>query len=126
MRVRKRKNPNLIICPKTKQFTDLVVCAASCDRRLQCKEYRQRISVETLEKFVEGHPEYKIIGELMAGKKVTTKEKTFWVVNEDNTLQEVTEKEVMENPKEYINKQIWEKPPFKYEVVITLKRIKAD
>jgi hypothetical protein len=62
----------------------------------------------------------------MATKPVKPKELTFWVVSEDNQFVEVTEKEVMKNPQEYLGKQIWQKPPFKYEVVITLKKVKAD
>ena len=76
--------------------------------------------------FIEKHPNYILVGELMATKSAKPKELTFWVVNEDNQYEEVTEKEVMKNPQNYLGKQIWQKPPFKYEVVITLKRIKAD
>ncbi len=77
--------------------------------------------------FIEKHPEYELVGELMAAEKAKkTKENTFWVVTGENQYEEVTEKEVMKNPQNYIDKQIWQKPPFRYEVVITLKRIKAD
>ena len=119
---RTRANSNLIICPKTKQFTSLVVCAASCKDR--CEIYLNSITLEILTKYVENHPEYKIVGELMVTKKTTEKkEKKFWIVTGD-TFVEVTEKEIMNNPKQYLKKQIWEKPPFRYKVVISLKKIK--
>lgn len=122
MRREKRKDQNLIICPRTKQFTDLIVCAASCKSR--CEEYYKTISYEVLEKFVQQHPEYKIVGEIMATKKTSKKEKRFWILNEDKTVTEVSEKAVLDNPQEYLDKEIWEKPPYRYEVVISLKRIR--
>jgi hypothetical protein len=122
LRREKRKDQNLIICPRTKQFTDLIVCAASCKNR--CEEYYKAISYEMLDKFVQQHPEYKIVGELMATKKTSKKEKRFWVLNDDKTFTEVSEKELLDNPQEYLDKQIWEKPPYRYEVVISLKRIR--
>jgi hypothetical protein len=122
VRREKRKDQNLIICPRTKQFTDLIVCAASCKNR--CEEYYKTISYEVLEKFVQQHPEYKIVGEIMATKKTSKKEKRFWILNKDKTFTEVSEKEVLDNPQEYLDKEIWEKPPYRYEVVISLKRIR--
>ena len=121
---RKRLNKNLVICPRTKQFTDLIVCAASCQDR--CQIYRDSITLESLLEFVEQHPEYKIRGELMPAKKtVESKEKKFWIVGVDKKITEVSEKEIMDNPREYLDKKIWDKPTYKYEVIITLKRIKA-
>ncbi|MBC8384408.1 MAG: hypothetical protein H8E57_02690 [Candidatus Cloacimonetes bacterium] len=121
---RKKHNKNLIVCPRSKQFTNLIVCAAGCDER--CEIYRDSITLESLEKYVEEHPEYKIIGELMATKKApVSKEKKFWVIQDDKSITEVTRTEIMDNPRDYLGKQIWEKPPYKYEVMISLKRIKA-
>jgi len=122
-----KENKNLVVCPKNRQYTDIIVCAATCDYRRFCKVYREKITLETLLEFIEKHPEYELVGELMAAEKAKkTKENTFWVVTGENQYEEVTEKEVMKNPQNYIDKQIWQKPPFRYEVVVTLKRIKAD
>lgn len=122
--VTKRKK-YLIICPKNKQFKNIIACAADCSQHLQCKEYRIRISLETLELYVAKHPDYEIKGEIMVEKKVQTSETKFWIIKEDKTLMEVTEKEIINNPQKYIGKEIWEKPPFKYELVISLKKVKA-
>ncbi|MCD4796319.1 MAG: hypothetical protein K8R49_04000 [Candidatus Cloacimonetes bacterium] len=63
----------------------------------------------------------------MPVEKIINKgEKKFWIVTGENQFEEVTEKEIMKNPQKYIKKQIWQKPPFKFEVVVTLKRIKAE
>lgn len=128
MRVRKKRtNKNLVICPRSKQWTDLVVCAASCERRLKCDIYKQHITIDDLLAFIEQHPEYELKGEIMAAGKTTAAktEKKFWVIYPDKTYQEVTEKEIINNPQEYVDKEIWDKPPFKYEVVISLKKVKA-
>lgn len=127
MRIKVKKNKNLVVCPKNRQYTDIIVCAATCDYRRFCKVYREKISLETLLEFIEKHPEYELVGELMAAEKTKKpKEQTFWVVTGENQYEEVLESEVMNNPQKYIDKQIWQKPPFRYEVVVTLKRIKAD
>ncbi len=82
--------------------------------------------MEALLEFVEKHPEYKLKGELMPAKKIAEpKEKKFWIVGSDKKITEVSEKEIMDNPQEYLKKKIWDKPTYKYEVIITLKRIKA-
>jgi len=60
-----------------------------------------------------------------AEKKKATAEKMFWVINDDKTVVEVTETEIKSNPQEYITKEIWDRPPFRYEVLISLKKIKA-
>jgi len=125
MRVKKRKNQNLIVCPRTKQFTDLVVCAASCDHKMRCSEYILKIDIEMLEQYIIDHPEYEIKGELMAKKKEITEQKKFWVVDSEKKVEEVNEQEIMENPLKYQDKEIWDRPPYKYEVVVTLKRTKA-
>ncbi len=59
-------------------------------------------------------------------KVINKGEKKFWIVTGENQYIEVTEKEIMKNPQKYIKKQIWQKPPFRYEVVVTLKRVKAE
>ncbi|MDY6915889.1 MAG: hypothetical protein SVM86_06210 [Candidatus Cloacimonadota bacterium] len=62
----------------------------------------------------------------MATKKTSKKEKRFWVINKDKTFTEVSEKEVLDNPQEFLEKEIWEKPPWRYEVIISLKRIRES
>ena len=122
-----RENKNLIVCPRNRQYTDIIVCAANCDYKRFCKIYKEKISIEILLEFVEKHPDYKLVGEIMATEKVINKgEKKFWVVSGENQFVEVTESEVMKNPQKYIKKQIWQKPSFKYEVIVTLKRVKAE
>jgi hypothetical protein len=119
-----KRNLNLVVCPQSKQFKDLVVCAASCERF--CDQYLSNIRLDILEKYVEEHPEYKITGVIMAGQKTPQpKAKVFWVLDEDKKVIEVQEKEIMNNPQQYLDKEIWDKPPYKYEVVIALKRVKA-
>jgi hypothetical protein len=122
--ITKRKK-YLIICPKNKQFKNIIACAAGCPEHLKCKEYRLRISLETLELYVAKHPEYEIIGEIMAERKVQSNEKKYWIIKEDKTISEVAEKEIINNPQKFIGKEIWERPPFKYELVISLKKVKA-
>jgi len=126
LRYQKRKNIKLVVCPRNKQYTDLVVCAASCQHRFKCKPYLEEISLELLQNYIEQFPDYKIVGEIMpAEKKKATAEKMFWVINDDKTVVEVTEKEIKSNPQDYITKEIWDRPPFRYEVLISLKKIKA-
>lgn len=62
---------------------------------------------------------------MAAPKKQTAKtEKSYWVIVGDQQFKEVTESELMENPREYLDKEIWDKPPNQYEIVISLKKIK--
>ena len=125
MRKQIRKDINLVVCPKNKRHTDIIVCAASCEDRRYCKEYRSKITNEILLDFIEKHPKYKLVGELMpTGKTVKKDENIYLVVSEDNQVEEVPEKEIMDNPQNYLKKQIWLKPPFHYELVVSLKRIK--
>lgn len=123
-RVEPKSNKNLIICPRSKQFTDLVVCSVNCQYHCNCEEYKSKITIEQLESFIKNHPEYEIKGELMATKKQSV-EKKFWIINKDKTITEVEEKEIINNPQEYVDKEIWERPPYKYELVISLKRVRA-
>ena len=118
---RKLKDNTSLVCHKTRQYKDIYSCALNC--RDKCDGYFEMVTLERLEEFVEKHPEYVITGELMA--KPTPNEKKFWIVDNNNLIQEVTEKEILENPKEYLDKQIWDRPPSKYEVIISLKRVKA-
>lgn len=60
-----------------------------------------------------------------ADKKKVPAVKMYWVINDDKTVVEVTETEIRNNPQEYITKEIWDRPPFRYEVLISLKKIKA-
>ncbi len=87
----------------------------------------EEISLELLQNYVEKFPDYKIVGEIMPTekKKTTAQVKKYWVINEDKTVEEVTEADIKNNPQEYITKEIWDRPPFRYEVLISLKKIKA-
>ncbi|MBN1326770.1 MAG: hypothetical protein JW996_02340 [Candidatus Cloacimonetes bacterium] len=122
----RKKSKNLVICPLNKQFTDLIVCAASCEHK--CSIYKATISYEMLLEYINEHPEYKISGEIMPTAKTVSKqeEKKYWILNDEKKVEEVSEEQIMENPQLYLDKQIWQKPPFKFEIVITLKRVKAD
>ena len=125
MRKHIRADINLVICPKSKRHTDIIVCAASCEDRRYCKEYRSKITNEMLIDFIEKHPKYKLVGELMPTEKTTQKsENIYLVVSKDNQVEEVPQKEIMDNPQKYLKKQIWLKPLFHYELVVSLKRIK--
>ena len=125
MRKQIRSDINLVVCPKNKRHTDIIVCAASCEDRKFCKEYRNKITNELLLNFIEKHPKYKLVGELMpTAKTVKKSENIYLVVSKDNQVEEVPEKEIMDNPQNYLKKQIWLKPQFHYELVVSLKRIK--
>lgn len=103
-----------------------MVCAASCDKR--CDLYVEKINFNILEKFIAKHPEYIIIGEIMAKEKVTVKKndvKIYWVVDENKKVTEVKESDIINNPQKYLNKQIWDRPPYKYKVIIALKKVKV-
>ena len=83
------------------------------------------ITNELLLDFIEKHPKYKLVGELMpTGKTIKKGENIYLVVSKDNQVEEVPEKKIMDNPQNYLKKQIWLKPPFHYELVVSLKRIK--
>jgi hypothetical protein len=56
----------------------------------------------------------------------TKKIKYYWILNEDQKIQEVSEDEIINNPKEYLGQEIWDKPPNQYEIVITLKRKRKE
>ena len=118
-----RKDKTSLVCRKTRQYKDIYSCALNC--RDKCVLYKNKVTLAQLQEFVEKHPEYVITGELMATKASSPKEKRYWIVFGENQFKEVTEKELVANPQEYIDKQIWDKPPFKYELVISLKRVKA-
>ena len=119
-----KKNLNLVVCPRSKQFKDLIVCAAACDKF--CKQYIDNIRLSALMEYVEEHPEYKITGVIMVEKKtVIENEKKYWVIDSEQKVLEVTEKEILDNPQKYIDKEIWDRPPLKYEVIIALRKVKA-
>ena len=63
---------------------------------------------------------------MAAEQKKPTGVKKFWIVDEEKKVTEVSEKQIMNNPQNFIGKEIWQRPPFKYEIVISLKKIKAD
>ncbi len=119
-----RKDNTSIICPRSRRFESIYVCAVNC--RKKCQKYKSNITIKALLDFVQNHPEYVIVGEIMPTKKVvsTKKEKMYWVIEEENRFREVSEKELMENPIEFLNKQIWDCPPNEYELVISLKKKK--
>lgn len=78
-----------------------------------------------MENFVENNPNYELKGELMASKQIE-KGKKLWILDKNDQIKEIDEKEVLENPKKYMDVQIWDKPTYKYELIIKLKRIRVD
>jgi hypothetical protein len=117
-----RKGKMNIICPRNRRFENIVVCAANCRQR--CRTYYENISIDVLLRFIEEHPEYELQGEIMATKKQApvSSERMYWVILEDNKYLEVTEAELTGNPQEYIGKDIWDRPPHQYELVVTLRK----
>jgi len=123
-----KKKTNLI-CPLTRRFESIFVCALNCPNR--CKLYMDSVSYEMLSEYIQSYPDYEIKGELMPTKKKITdtdtkKVKHYWVLDKDQKVQEVSEQEIIDNPKEYLSQEIWDKPPNQYEIVITLKRKKTS
>ncbi len=118
------KDKTSIICPRSRRFESIFVCAVNC--RKKCHIYKSNVDIKALLDFVENHPEYELAGEIMATKKVepTRKEKVYWVVEDDNRFTEVKESELMNNPVAYLDKKIWDRPPNEYELVISLKKKK--
>jgi hypothetical protein len=117
-----RKGRMNVICPRNRRFENIMVCAASC--REHCRVYRENITLDMLLHFIEEHPEYELQGEIMASKKQApvSSERKYWVVTDENHFEEVTETELTGNPKEYLDKEIWDKPPHQYELVIMLRK----
>lgn len=124
MRRTSKNSKNIIICPRDKQFKNIIVCAASCKNK--CSKYSEKISFKALEEYIKEHPEYKIEGEIMAKKTSKKNEKKYWVFGKGKSYEEVTESEIVNNPAEFIGKEIWQKPTYKCEVVVKLKRHRAD
>ncbi|MFA5498034.1 MAG: hypothetical protein WCX83_05885 [Candidatus Cloacimonas sp.] len=63
----------------------------------------------------------------MAVKKQTTsadtkKQKAFWILDNEGKVVEVIEQDIIDSPQDFLDKEIWDKPPNQYELVITLKR----
>ncbi len=117
-----------IICHKSKRFENIIVCASQCLER--CNLFKRFFNLEILLEYIEQHPEYEIIGELMAQVKSntkpatkgeTTKQKLYWVITE-NTFEEVTESELINNPVPYLGKVIFEKPKDQFELIVSLKK----
>jgi hypothetical protein len=118
-----RKGRMSIICPRNRRFENIVVCAANCRQR--CRTYYESITIEVLLRFIEEHPEYELQGEIMPAKKqapITGPDRKYWVILEENRYLEVTEEELTGNPQEYIGKEIWDRPPHQYELVVTLRK----
>lgn len=130
MAIIRRRIVKSIFCPKKKRYESIYSCALNCKKK--CEAYHNNITIGSLQKYCEKFPDYEIIGVLMPKKttpKVVSdsakpKEKLFWIIGEDNTYQEVAESEIIANPKEYLSKEIWEKPPNEFEIVIALRKKK--
>ncbi len=121
------KNKTTLICPLTRRFESIFVCALNCPDR--CQLYTDSISYDILSEFIELHPDYEIKGEIMPTKKKindtdSKKTKSYWILDEERKVVEVSEEEIINNPKDYFSREIWDKPPNQYEIVITLKRKK--
>ena len=124
----KNKDKTTLICPLTRRFESIYVCALNCSDR--CHLYINGITYELLEEYVNQHTDYEIKGEIMPTKKKITdtdskKVKSYWILDENQKVTEVSEDEIINNPKEYLSQEIWDKPPNQYELVITLKRKKS-
>lgn len=124
-------NSHTIICHKSKRFENMIVCASQCLKR--CDLFKRFFNINLLLEYIEQHPDYEIIGELMAQAKSTVKntviantpkEKLYWVIT-DNTFEEVGESELIKNPVNYLGKVIFEKPKDQYELIVSLKKKSA-
>ncbi len=124
-------NPEIILCKKSKRFENIIVCTHNCFNR--CDEYKKRFNLEIIQKYLETHPDYEMKGIIMATAKKTNEkstssnknsknEKIYWIINEDNQFVEVTEKEIINNPAEYLGKPMYEKPKDQYEIIVTIKK----
>ena len=124
---KQNNNKTTLICPLTKRFESIFVCAINCHDR--CRQYLENVDISVLEEFVQLHPEYEIKGEIMPVSKNTSntdkkKVKEYWIIDDENRVEEVTEEEVLGDPQKFFNKNIWDKPPNQYEIVVALKRKK--
>lgn len=125
-------NPEIILCKKSKRFENLIVCTYQCYNR--CEEYKKKFKLELLYKYLDNHPDYEMKGIIMATSKKSTektpvnesknskKEKIYWIINEDNHYDEVTESEIINNPAQYLGKPMFEKPKDQYEIIVTIKK----
>ena len=121
-------NSQSIFCPKTKQFSHIVICANKCFDR--CIDFDRSFDIQILENYIEIHPDYEIKGVIMPVNKTETKtqtpskssEKIYWVVTDTNQYVEVPESEIINNPAGYFGKPMFEKPKDQYEVVVTIKK----
>jgi protoporphyrinogen oxidase len=132
------KNPELLVCKRTKQFQNIIVCTYQCFDR--CISYFEKFDIETITNYIESHTEYEMLGVIMPTKKIpvsavpeTTEvhipvkpinknEKIYWVITDENQYAEVTESEIINNPAEYFGKPMFEKPKEQYEVVVTIRK----
>ena len=124
---KQNNNKTTLICPLTKRFESIFVCAINCHDR--CRQYLENVDISVLEEFVQLHPEYEIKGEIMPVSKNTSntdkkKVKEYWIIDDENRVEEVTEEEILGDPQKFFNKNIWDKPPNQYEIVVALKRKK--
>lgn len=112
-----------VFCPLKLRFESLEVCAYEC--RHKCKAYAECVSLARLIRYTELHPEYEIVGELMAKNEVVKKVKEgklYWVIVEDNKFLEVAESEIIDNPQKFLGREIYDKPPVEYELVVALRK----
>jgi len=125
MTEKESKNKTTLVCPHNKRFESIFVCAINCPNR--CQQYLDNVDLAILEEFISLHPEYEIKGELMATTKTDStakKVKHYWTIDDEGKVEEVSEQDIIDNPQEYFEKEIWDKPPYQYEIVIALKRKK--
>jgi protoporphyrinogen oxidase len=125
-------NPEIILCKKSKRFENLIVCTLQCFDR--CEQYKKQFDIELIKNYINNHPDYEMKGVIMpTSKKVATKpttvvsapvvkQKLYWIITDENQFVEVTEEEIINNPAEYIGKDMFEKPKDQYEIVVTIKK----
>jgi hypothetical protein len=124
-------NPEIILCRKSKRFENLIVCTYQCFDR--CEQYWKQFDIELIKNYINNHPDYEMKGVIMpTNKKVATKpavvyapaekQKLYWVITDENQYVEVTESDIINNPAEYIGKDMFEKPKDQYEVVVVIKK----
>jgi len=120
-------NPEIILCRKSKRFENIIVCTSKCLNR--CDQYKKNFNIEIIKNYIINHPDYELKGVIMPVSKKATEttitsktEKTYWFVTEEKQLLEVTESEVINNPAEYLGKEMYEKPKDQYEIVVMIRK----
>ena len=124
-------NPEIILCRKSKQFENIIVCTFKCFER--CEAYFNQFDIEIIQKYIDTHPNYEMKGVIMPAtkkmnhplgekKKDPKKEKLYWIITDENQYLEVSQQEIMDNPAEYIGKQLFEKPKDEFEILVMIKK----